>query len=124
MLGPFLALLIPGVVGAVAYFALQMSDAGWSGPVGLLGGYLAAPTLLAVGAPFADRSLYPIAVAAAGAMWLLIGVLAAQRATRNPMASFGDFWRHYSWMLVGVWVGVIAGLAIATVRLGSGIVEW
>lgn len=124
MLGPFLALLIPGIVGAIAYFSLQLFDAAWSGSLGLIGGYFAAPTLLAIGAPFADRSVYPIAVAAAGVMWLFVGLLASRRATRNPMATWGDYWRHYLWMLVGVWVGVTIALAVATVRIGSGIVDW
>lgn len=119
-----MALLIPGAVGAIAYGSLQMSDAAWSGPVGLIGGYYAAPTLLAIGAPFADRSVYPLAAGAAAVMWLLIGMLASRRATRNPMASWGDFWRHYLWMLAGVSVGVTVALAIATVRIGSGVVDW
>lgn len=116
-------LLIPGVVGAIGYLALQLSDAPWSGTVGLLGGYFGAPTLLVVGAPFADRELYPLAVAAAGVMWLLIGLLASRRATRNPMASWADYWRHYAWLLGGVWLGVAVALAVATVRIGS-IVDW
>ena len=92
--------------------------------MGLIGGYYSAPALLAVGAPFADRGLYPIAAAASALMWLLIGVLASRRATRNPMASWGDFWRHYLWMLFGVWVGVTVALAIATVSLGNAVVDW
>ncbi|MFT4656197.1 MAG: hypothetical protein ACJAXA_003738 [Candidatus Aldehydirespiratoraceae bacterium] len=124
MFGPFVALVIPGLLGAIAYLSLQMSDSSWSGPVGLIGGYFAAPALLAIGAPFADREIYPIAAAASAVMWLLVGVLASRRATRNPMASWSDFWRHYSWMLAGIWVGVGIGLAIATVRVGSGVVDW
>lgn len=124
MFGPFVGLLIPGLLGAVAYGSLQLSDARWSGPVGLIGGYYAGPTFLAVGAPFADRDIYPLAAIASGVLWFLIGVLASRRATRNPMATWGDFWRHYSWMLVGVWVGVTIALAIATVDIGSAVVDW
>ncbi|MCH9836835.1 MAG: hypothetical protein P8O03_14685 [Ilumatobacter sp.] len=124
MFGPFLGLLIPGAVGAIAYVSLQISDASWSGSVGLIGGYFAAPTLLAVGAPFADRNVYPIAAAAAAVMWLFVGILAARRSTRHPMAAWGDFWRHYLWMLAGIWIGVSVALAVATVRIGSGIVDW
>lgn len=116
--------MIPGLIGAIAYASLNLSDASWSGPVGLIGGYFAGPTFLAIGAPFADRSLYPIAAVAAGAMWLLIGLLASRRATRNPVATWNDFWRHYSWMLAGVWVGVTVALAVATLRIGNGVVEW
>ena len=124
MFGPFLALVIPGILGAIAYLSLQLSDTSWSGPVGLIGGYFAAPALLAIGAPFADRSVYPIAAAASAVMWLLVGILASRRSTRNPMATWSDYWRHYLWMLSGIWVGVTVGLAIATVRLGDGVVDW
>ena len=116
--------MIPGILGAIAYFSLQMSDAAWSGPVGLIGGYYSSPALLAIGAPFADRSVYPIAAIASALMWLLVGVLASRRATRNPMATWSDFWRHYAWMLCGIWVGVTVALAIATVRIGRDVVEW
>lgn len=116
--------MIPGILGAVAYVSLQMSDATWSGPVGLIGGYYSGPLFLAIGAPFANRSMYPIAALASALLWLLVGLLAARRATRNPMATWADFWRHYSWMLAGIWVGVTVALAIATMRIGSGVVDW
>lgn len=124
MFGPFLALVIPATLGLIAYASLQLSDAAWSGAVGLVGGYFAAPALLAIGAPFADRSIYPIAALASGAMWFVVGVLASRRATRHPMATWGDFWRHYSWMLLGIWVGVGVALAIATLQIGSDVLDW
>lgn len=124
LLGPPLGVLIPGAIGLVGYLALQLSDASWSGPLGLLGGYFGAPTLLAVGAPFGDRDMYPLAIAAAGILWLLVGLLASRRATRNPMATWPDYWRHYFWLLGGIWVGVAVALVIATVRIGTGIVDW
>ena len=67
--GPLLGLLVPGLVGAVAYLALRVSDAPWSGAVGLIGGVFAAPVLLLVGAPFGDRDLYPLAVGASAVVW-------------------------------------------------------
>jgi len=122
--GPLLGLLVPGVVGAIAFFSLQLSDASWSGAVGLIGGYFAAPTLLAVGAPFTDRELYPFAVIASALLWMAVGFLASRRATRNPMATFADYWKHYFWMLGGIWVGVAVALAVATVNIGSGVLDW
>jgi len=122
--GPLLALAIPAALGLVAYASLQLSDSAWSGAVGLLGGYFAGPALLAIGAPFADREIYPIAALASGVMWLLVGLLASRRATRNPMATWGDFWRHYFWMLLGIWIGVAAALAIATLQIGSDVLDW
>jgi hypothetical protein len=106
-------------VGAIAYFSLQWFDTAWSGAVGLVGGILAAPALLAAGAPFGNRDLYPIAIAASGVMWLLIGLLASRRATRNPMASWGDYWRHYAWMLGGIWVGALGALGAAALVLSD-----
>lgn len=114
-----MALLIPGLVGGLAYAALRFSDAAWSGPLGLIGAYAGAPALLAVGAPFGEREIYPIAVAASGVMWILIGLLASRRATTNPMATWTDFWRHYLWMLVGIWAGAGAALAIAAASIGD-----
>lgn len=115
---------MPGVLGVFAYALLQLSDASWSGPIGLIGGYFAAPFLLVVGAPFADRGIYPIAVLASAAMWLIVGFVAARRATRNPMATWTDYWRHFLAMLLGIWGGIAIALIVATIRIGSGIVDW
>jgi hypothetical protein len=111
--GPFLALIVPAVVGAIASAALSWSDAAWSGAVGLIAGVMAAPVLLMVGAPFGDSDLYPYAIAGSVLLWMLIGVVASRRATRNPMATWRDYWRHYAWLCGGVWVGCIAALGIA-----------
>ena len=119
MWGPFAALIVPAVVGAIAYGSLQLFDTAWSGAVGLIGGVFAAPALLAAGAPFGERSLYPLAVAASGLLWLLVGVLAARRATRNPMATWSDFWRHYAWMCAGVWTGAAFALAAAALSISD-----
>ncbi len=117
--GPFLALIAPAIVGAIAYFSLQWFDTAWSGAVGLIFGVMAAPALLAAGAPFGDRDLYPIAVGASALLWLLVGVLASRRATRNPMATWGDFWRHYAWLCGGVWLGAGTALVIAAYSIGD-----
>ncbi len=87
--------------------------------MGLIAGVWAAPALLAAGAPFGNRSMYPLAVAASGLLWLLVGVLAARRATRNPMATWADFWRHYAWMCVGIWVGASAALGVAALAISD-----
>lgn len=104
---------MPGILGAIAYFSLQLFDTAWSGAIGLIGGVCAAPALLAAGAPFGERDQYPLAVAASALIWLLVGFLASRRATRNPMATWRDYWRHYAWMCAGIWCGAGAALAIA-----------
>lgn len=105
--------MIPGVIGTIAFLALRLSESAWSGAVGLVGGVFAAPCLLLVGAPFGERSLYPVAVVASGVLWLLIGYLASRRATRNPMATWPDYWRHYGWLAGGIWVGCAVALGVA-----------
>jgi len=117
--GPLAALIVPAIVGAIAYFSLHLFDTAWSGAVGLIGGVLAAPALLAAGAPFGDRGLYPLAVAASGLLWLFVGLLAARRATRNPMATWSDFWRHYAWMCAGVWAGAALALGVAALSISD-----
>jgi hypothetical protein len=112
-------LVVPAIVGGIAYASLHLFDTAWSGAVGLIAGVWAAPALLAAGAPFGERSLYPLAVAASALLWILVGFLAARRATRNPMATWSDFWRHYAWMCAGVWAGASLALAIAAVAISD-----
>lgn len=124
LFGPILGVAIPGAVALAGFASLRLSDASWSGPLGLVAAYLGAPVLAAIGAPFDNRSLYPVAVIASMVIWLLIGLLASRRATRNPMATWSDFWRHYAWMLGGMWVGTVVALAIAGVRIGDTVLDW
>src|SRR5690348_10552038 len=84
--GPFLAVVPPLVLGAIALVSLQLFDGKLSGYLALVCGVFAAPLLLAVGAPFSDSSLYPIGVALSAMLWLVVGAISARRATRNPMA--------------------------------------
>jgi len=45
-------------------------------------------------------------------------VIAARIATRNPVASFTDFWRAYRWLGGSVVIGVLAALAASSLLLG------
>jgi hypothetical protein len=117
--GPPAALIVPTIVGGVAYFSLRLFDSAWSGAVGLIGGVFAAPALLAVGAPFGHRGSYPMAVAASGLLWLAVGFLAARRATRNPMATWPDYWRHYAWLCGGIWAGAAIALGAAALAISD-----
>lgn len=120
-LGPACALILPLLVGGLGLAVLRWSEASWSGSVGLLGGVLGAPGLLLAGAPFGDRGLYPAAIAGSIVIWLLIGVLASRRATRNPMATWSDFWRHCIPLTIGVWIGAAVGLLAAALVVGEGV---
>lgn len=114
-----MGLVVPAIVGLIAIAAMRLSDSAWSGAVGLIGGVLAAPCLLLVGAPFGERGLYPLAIGASALLWLMVGFLASRRATRNPMATWSDFWRHFAWMCGGVWLGCLTALGIAAYTISD-----
>ncbi|MET0324298.1 MAG: hypothetical protein ABW219_03670 [Ilumatobacteraceae bacterium] len=120
--GPFLALVPPAVLGVLALLLLNVFNGKTSGYGGLLLGVFAAPGLLAVGAPFSSDSVYPIGVTLSVMLWLVVGAIAAARATRNPMATWTDFWRNYAWLAGGIWVGAIAALVIARFVVGDALV--
>lgn len=120
-LGPFVALVLPTLMGATGMAILRWSEATWSGSVGLLGGVLGAPGLLIAGAPFGDRGLYPAAIAGSIVLWLVVGFVASRRATRHPMATWTDFWRHCIPMTLGIWVGAAIGLVVAALVVGEGV---
>jgi hypothetical protein len=74
--------------------------------------------LLVVGAPFGNSDLYSIAIAASGVLWMGVGLIASRRATRNPLATWTDYWRHYFWLASGIWVGAGIALGRATITIG------
>lgn len=111
----------PLVVGLVAAVALVVFDSRWSGTVGLVGALTSAPGLLIVGAPFGDPALYPLAILASIPIWLLVGLAAARRATRRPVADWSDYWREYAWIGGGIAAGSIGALLVATGLIGESI---
>ena len=120
--GPVVAVAAQAVVGAISLVALRVLDGSVSGAIGLITGVWAAPVLLLVGAPFGDSDLYPVAVAASAVLWLVLGFVAARRSTRNPFATWSDFWRHYAWMCAGVWVGAMVALGIAAMVVSDSLI--
>ena len=118
-LGPFAALVPPAVLGLVAMAALALGSGKSSALIGLVGGVIAAPTLLLAGAPFGHGDAYTLAVVASVPLWLLIGFVAARRATRSPMATWREFWHEYAFLAAGVAIGAVAALVAATVILGE-----
>jgi hypothetical protein len=105
-------------LGLAAIAVLALFDGRASGWTGLILGVCAAPGLLAIGVPFASTSMYPLGIGISLVLWLLVGAIASRIATRNPMATFGDFWRAYRWLAIGVWLGVLAALAGSSLILG------
>lgn len=82
-------------------------------------GLWAAPGLLVLGAPLSDTSLYPLGIGLSVVAWLLIGLVASRRATRNPMADWSQYWRHYVWAGAGILLGVVAALVVVGVVFGE-----
>ncbi len=120
--GPFLALVPPAILGAVAMLALEYFDGKLSGYTGLICGVFAAPGLLVVGVPFSGDEVYAIGITLSVLLWLVVGAVAARRATRNPMASWADFWRTFWWLAGGIWLGCIAALVVARISFGDALV--
>ena len=117
--GPFVALLPPGVLGAVALLLLRSHTSLVRGVAGFLAAVLAAPGLLVVGAPLrSGRGVYLAAIVGSAVLWMLIGAIAARRATRVPVASWRDFWREYLWLAIGVWLGVVVALIAVNLVFG------
>lgn len=90
-----------------------------SAVAGLIGIVISAPGLLLLGAPIADSSTYPMALLISAIFWAAIGVVAAWRATRRPIAGWPDFWREYLLLWVATAVGVGIGIGIAAARIGG-----
>lgn len=121
-IGPILALILPAALGVAAVAVLSLTDGVASGWLGLVLGVCAAPGLLVIGVPFASSSSYPIGIAISAVIWLAVGIAAGRVATRNPVATFTEFWRAYRWLAAAVWVGVGAALVGATALLGRQLV--
>jgi hypothetical protein len=119
-LGPIVALLPAAVLGAAAIAALHGNTSTARGVGGFAAAVLGAPALLAFGVPLASgNSKILLGVLVSAALWLAIGVVAARRATRSPVATWRDFWREFAWMAAGVWLGTIAALVVVRFAVGS-----
>jgi hypothetical protein len=119
-LGPLVALLPPAALGATALVLLHSNTSTVRGVLGFVTAVLAAPGLLVGGAPMkGSTGLYLAAALGSAVLWLLIGVVATARATRRPVATWGDYWKEYLWLAGAVWVGVVGALVAANLILGG-----
>ena len=82
--GPFVALVPPLIVGALALLLLNVGNRASTGLSGLLLGVFAAPGLLAVGAPFSSSSWYPLGIALSVVLWLGVGWVVSRRGDAQP----------------------------------------
>jgi hypothetical protein len=107
-------------LGVLSLLLLRGHSSLTRGLAGFLTAVLAAPGLLAAGAPLrADHSAYLGAVLGSAALWMLVGAISARRATRPPAASWRDYWREYLWLAVGVWLGVVVALLAVNLIFGQ-----
>jgi hypothetical protein len=117
--GPLVALLPPGLLGVVSLLLLRGHTSIVRGVAGFVTAILAAPGLLVAGAPLrSGRGVYLGAVVGSALMWMIVGVIAARRATQIPVASWRDYWREYIWLAAGVWLGVVVALGVVNLIFG------
>lgn len=117
--GPVVALLPPGFLGAISLLLLRGHTSLGRGVVGFLAAILAAPGLLVAGAPLrSGQSVYLGAIVGSALLWMIVGAIAARRATRMPVASWRDYWREYIWLAAGVWLGVVVALGAVNLIFG------
>ncbi len=117
--GPAVALAPPLTLGLVALVVLRVGSGRLSAVLGLLGGVIAAPGMLVIGAPIADEGSYPTAILISIVFWAIIGLIAARRAVRRPFATWRDFWLQYSLLAAATAVGAIVGMVLAAAKIGE-----
>ena len=116
-------MLPAAALGVLAFVLLHNNTAKVRGLAGFGAAVLAAPALLAAGIPLSTASgRFAIGVALSVALWLVVGLIAARRATRSPVATWPDFWREYLWLAGGVWLGVVAGLIVVELLVGHALI--
>jgi hypothetical protein len=117
--GPLVALLPPAILGVLSLLLLRGHTSIVRGVAGFVTAILAAPGLLVAGAPLrSGRSVYLGAVVGSALLWMVVGAIAARRATRLPVASWRDYWREYIWLAAGVWLGVVVALGVVNLIFG------
>lgn len=118
-LGP-LAALVPAAILSVASYGLLHDNAATSrGIAGFAAAVLGAPGLMAFGVPLANGSgKVMLGALVSAVLWLLVGLVAARRATRSPVATWRNFWREYLWLAGGIWAGVVVSLVVVELTVG------
>jgi hypothetical protein len=118
--GPIVGMIPAVVMGLVGLLLLHGSTSTTRGIPGFALAVLAAPGLLVAGVPLTTGAgRYALAIAASAVLWFAIGVVAARRSTRSPVATWRDFWREWAWPAAGVWLGVGVALGIAKLMVGG-----
>lgn len=127
--GPLAALALPAGLLLVAMLTSgNVSCDGRSCAVKGVGVLLltlfALPTAMLAGLPWEGGSgRYLLTVATSAAVWMVLGAVAAVRATRPAVASWRDFWGELALLALGVWAGVLVALAVVALVLGVGFIS-
>lgn len=110
------------MLGAVAALALHDNTSSTRGIGGFAAAVFAAPAMLAFGVPLASgSSKVMLGALVSAAIWFALGLLAARRATRSPVATWRDFWRELVWLVGGVWLGTVIALVVVQLAVGGAI---
>lgn len=119
-LGPLAGLLPPATLGLASILLLRGNTSTARGVLGFVCAVLAAPALMPFGIPLTSESgRMMLGIVVSAALWFAIGVFAARRATRSPVATWRNFWHEYLWLAGGVWLGVLIALLVIQIVLGS-----
>ena len=117
--GPLVALLPGALLGVVSYLLLHDNTATSRGVAGFAAAMLGGPVLMAFGVPLASGSgRLALGALVSAVLWLVVGLVAARRATRSPVATWRNFWREYIWLAAGIWAGVIVALVVVELSVG------
>lgn len=113
-MGPLAALVAPLAALSIGGVLLALGGNSVSGVSGFLLTAMAAPTMLLVGVPVTGGTArYVLAAATSMVLWLGLGAWASARATRNPVASWRDWWKEYAFLVVPVWIGAAIAFGVA-----------
>ncbi len=81
---------------------------------------LAVPALPALGVPAAGGTgRFLLALVVSGAVWWVVGQVAAVRATRRPVAGNREWLVAFVQLGIGLWLGALGGLALGALALGA-----
>lgn len=107
--------LVPAVAAlAVGSVLLALGGSPLKGIPGFLLTAMSAPTMLLVGVPVTSGTArFVLAGVTSFVLWCGVGAWAAARATRNPMASWRDWWKEYLWLAVPIWIGAAVAFGVA-----------
>lgn len=105
---------IAGAIAVVSAVLLVGSDSVWRGVPGFVLAVVALPTLPMTGIPVMGGGLrWLVAIVTSGALWFVVGAVAARRSSSRAVASWPEWRREWLRLAVGAWIGSLVGIAVA-----------